>query len=354
MKHVFLFFTFLVIALSGIAQPNFGVNKKDAEPCYKRSESKSKTRYTEWECGKIAGIVNCNEKLEMSPNGKQVVTSSAKMPFTGTCETCHNNGILERRVQFVNGYANGIDTTFYASGCIKVIRSHLQGVENGTWTYFNDSTQIPAWERHYVMGEMQGVQLNFNSKGDTVKSENYVAGVLNGVKKTFNSKGKLMTKSTYVKGVLEGPFLTYNSDGKIIEELTFKQGKKNGVLSYYYDDGTLLRTENWNMGVRNGEFKTLYYDQSIQSIEVYKNGQKDGRFEDRFYDKKLKRWAIYKKDVLIEEHVFDEQGKEIKTFGGAPSSGKEDDAMPTSKKEKKKEPKAKKEKKPKKEKKAKK
>ncbi len=87
---------------------------------------------------------------------------------------------------------------------------------------------------------------------------------------------------------------------------------------------------------------------------MYKNGQKDGRFEDRFYDKKLKRWAIYKKDVLIEEHVFDEQGKEIKTFGGAPSSGKEDDAMPTSKKEKKKEPKAKKEKKPKKEKKAKK
>ncbi|HRP52798.1 MAG TPA: toxin-antitoxin system YwqK family antitoxin [Fluviicola sp.] len=330
------------------AQPNFGVNRKDSVPCYKKVEMRSKSRYTEWECGKIAGVVNCNEKLEMSPNGKQVVTSSAKMPFTGICETCHMNGILERRVQFVNGYSNGIDTTFYKTSCMQVIRSHIQGVENGRWTYFYDSTQQVAWIRNYVMGQLEGQQLTFSKKGDTVKLENYVQGILSGTKKTYDENGKIESQSTYVKGVLEGPFLIFDKNGKIIEETNFKQGKKNGVFSFYYDDGTLLRTENWNMGQKNGEFKTLFYNQTIQSIESYKKDMKDGRFETRFANGKIRIWSIYKNNVLVEEHEFDELGKEIRTIGGKPQSGAEDDAMPTTKGKKEKKKKEKKAKKPKK------
>src|SRR5690606_31961867 len=97
-----ILFLFCLIHTVVFAQPNFGVVKRDSVPCYKKAELRAKNRYAEWECGKIAGIVNCNEKLEMSADGKQVVTSNAKMPFSGICETCHMNGILERRVEFVN------------------------------------------------------------------------------------------------------------------------------------------------------------------------------------------------------------------------------------------------------------
>jgi hypothetical protein len=38
----------------------------------------------------------------------------------------------------------------------------------------------------------------------------------------------------------------------------------------------------------------------------------------------------------VEEHVYDKDGREIKTFGGTANSGNEDDAMPTKKKQKKK------------------
>lgn len=320
---------FCLFSLAVYAQPKFGVVRKDSVPCYQRAADRAKQRYSEWECGKIAGVVDCNEKLEMSPDGKRVVTSSQKMPFSGVCETCHMNGILERRVTFVDGFSNGIDTTYYKSGCIMVIRSHIQGVESGRWTYFNDSTQIPAWEKNYNMGQFEGPQITYNAKGDTVKLENYVQGVLNGPKITYDSKGVRSKQVNYVKGLLDGPFLVYNRAGKIIEELSFKQGKKNGVFRYYYDDGVLLRTENWLMDVRNGEFKTLYYDQKLQSVEVYKKGLKEGWFEERFPDEKVKSRALYKKDILVEEHVFDEQGREIRTFGGTASSGKEDDAMPT-------------------------
>lgn len=434
-----------MFSLAVYAQPNFGVTKKEEVPCYQKAADRAKQRYTEWECGKIAGIVDCNQKLEMGQDGKRVVTSSQKMPFSGICETCHMNGILERRVTFVDGYANGVDTTYYKSGCIMVIRNHIQGVESGRWTYFNDSTQIPAWEKTYQMGQLEGPQLTYNTKGDTLKLEHYTEGVLNGAKITYDSKGVRNKKANYVKGVLEGPFLLYNRKGQIIEELNYKAGKKHGIQYYYYDDGTLLRTENWDMDARNGEFKTVFYDQSLQSIENYKKvtpkpmqyvsadlyacptkeiaeslGQmlyekktkaqaldslnknstitvssirgegvddnpilkgnnlakgvnrpiksgklyyivvvnelvtltktevREGAFEERFYDGKIKSRAIYKKDVLIEEHVFDEQGREIRTFGGTAQSAKEDDAMPTTSKEKekkKKEPKPKKEKK---------
>ncbi|MNY27594.1 hypothetical protein D3C86_1615060 [compost metagenome] len=101
------------------------------------------------------------------------------------------------------------------------------------------------------------------------------------------------------------------------------------------------------MDVRNGEFKTLYYNQKLQSVEIYKKGLKEGWFEERFPDERVKSRALYKKDVLVEEHVFDEQGREIRTFGGTASSGKEDDAMPKSPAEKKKKEKKKKEPKPK-------
>lgn len=339
----FLTALFCVMSLAAFAQPKFGIEKKDS--CYKRGEAKSKQRFAEWECGKIAGVVDCNEKLELDPGSNTVITTGNKQPFSGMCETCHMNGILERRVTFVNGKTNGIDTTNYKSGCPMVIRSHIQGVENGKWTYFNDSTGIPAWEKNYSMGQLHGSQVTFSRKGDTLRWENYNNGVLQGPKVTYNVKGIRTKQVTYVNGLLEGPFLVYNGEGKIIEETSYKEGRKNGVFRYYYDDGVLLRTENWLNGQKNGEFKMLYYDQSLQSMEIYKKDLKEGWFEERFPNGKSRRRAFYKKDVLIEEHVFDEQGTEIKTFGGQASNGKEDDEMPAKGDKKKKEKKPKKEKK---------
>ena len=78
---------FCVMSLAAFAQPKFGIEKKDS--CYKRGEAKSKQRFAEWECGKIAGVVDCNEKLELDPGSNTVITSGNKQPFSGMCETCH-------------------------------------------------------------------------------------------------------------------------------------------------------------------------------------------------------------------------------------------------------------------------
>jgi antitoxin component YwqK of YwqJK toxin-antitoxin module len=272
MKQILILFSVL-LTVTGFSQPNFGVEKKDS--CYKKAQARAKNRFAEWECGKLAGVVDCNEKLELDPNSGIVITTGNHQPFSGTCETCHMNGLHERTVRFVNGKTEGIDTTTYIDGCIKVIRSHVQGAEHGRWVYYFDSTEIESWVKNYNMGQLHGYQYDFAINGDTIKVEHYVNGLLTGEKRTFKynpaTKHTYMDKKTsYKNGLLDGPFLIYNKDSVIIEETYYKEGKKNGVFKYYYDDGVLLRTENWDMGSRNGEFKTLYYDQTLQSIENYK------------------------------------------------------------------------------------
>lgn len=434
------------------AQDDMMIKKKK---CYEKDSTRNK-RFVDWQCGKIAGVIDCNEKLEYDEGSKVLFSASSGKPFTGRCETCHQNGVLEHRITFVEGKENGPDTTYYPSGCIMVVRNHVIGKENGLWTYYNDSTQSIAWEMNYLNGEKHGPQVFISPKGDTTLYENYKNGVLNGIKKTYYKKTKaeiaanpekslLEKEVNYVNGLFQGAFTVYNREGKKLQTVNYKAGKKDGISTYYYDDGVLLRTENWSLDAKNGEFKTFYYQQTLQSLENYKknsknvkeqkmdaevyecknqetansvfqmlqegmtskqitdklnrglevsvrlivnqfdaaqtpylidrniqkgvnkpyqhegkdyvvklNGMttvipvelKDGWFEERFPDQKLKRRALYKNNVLIEDHVYNEQGKETYTFGASSSKGAEDDAMPATKDEKKKkEPKAKKEKK---------
>lgn len=415
---------------SGIfAQDDLNIKKKN---CYDRSTAQKGKRFVDWECGKIAGVIDCNEKLEYDEGSNTLFSKSSGSPFTGKCETCHSNGILEHRINFVNGKEDGYDTTYYESGCMMVIRNNIAGKETGLWTFYYDSTGRVAWEMNYLNGQKHGKQVFLNAKGDTTLLENYVNGVLHGVKKTYYAKSKLEKMVTYANGVFNGPFITYNKEGKMLQHLNYKEGKKDGPCTYYYDDGVLLRTENWSMDARNGEFKTLYYEQNLQTIENYKRnkqnkkfetfegevyecineqtalevrkmierdsmpakkiettvnnktnlviytgkldvaqtpflyGQKlstglnktypfngkfyivkvkkiteyvpvdyrEGWFEEKFPDQKPKRRALYKAGVLMEEHVYNEQGKEIKTYGGTSSKGAEDDQVPVDKKKK--------------------
>ena len=127
------------------------IKKKDS--CYLRYDAngeviKNHQRYSEWECGKLAGVVDCNQRLEYDEgsnivylkNDDMVNAAGGNKPFTGLCETCHMNGAIERRVNFVNGKEDGIDTTYYKTGCPQVVRSHIQGVESGQWLLLRQYT----------------------------------------------------------------------------------------------------------------------------------------------------------------------------------------------------------------------
>jgi antitoxin component YwqK of YwqJK toxin-antitoxin module len=318
-----LFFQFLMAQIKPVEKKN----------CYDRTALKQGQRFVDWQCGKTSGVVDCNEKLELDPDSGSILSKGTGIPFSGTCETCHMNGIIERKVTFVGGKENGIDTTYYLSGCPMVVRSHIQGVENGTWTYYHDSTNLLAWEMNYFAGQKHGKHIYFSKKGDTTMWENYNKDVLEGKRITYYSKSRRNQEVNYKKGLIDGPFLIYNREGVIIEKINYKAGIKEGEATFFYDDGKLLRTENYLKGIKHGEFKSFYYQGFIQSLETYNKGIKEGKFEEYFYDQKPKRKSVYEKGILVEEHIYDEQGVEVSSFGGK-TNKTEDDKLPEKKKKK--------------------
>jgi antitoxin component YwqK of YwqJK toxin-antitoxin module len=323
---------------------------KDGQPQKVRIKTKAEMRYLEWECGQRRGWVDCNSDLEYRQETNTVykrVTdrsnfAGTNQPFTGDCESCYQNGRVERRVHFVNGKEEGLDTTFYESGCPQVIRELVQGIEHGTWYYMYDSTELLAWEMNYYMGEKHGKHIFFKLQEDdrrrldTTKWENYDMGLLDGYRRTYHDNGVLKSEVKYDHGVYNGPFRLFNNERVIIQELNYKDGEKDEENLYYFDDGTLLRTESWDEGTKHGEFKTFYYDQTIQKTENYKKGRKQGWFEEFYPDGTAKNRKLYDKDELIEEHRYDEHGRETYSFGTPDSDQSEDDEMPKKGKRKKK------------------
>jgi len=345
MKHFIVLFFLVFTAQFSFAQIDDLLEK---DSCYfvkdAQGERVQSRRYAEWQCGKLAGVIDCNDRLDYDQESDIVYLNNKDManaddsgkPFTGTCETCHMNGVLARRITFVNGKTNGIDTTYYESGCPQVIRNYIQGVESGQWLFMYDSTEYLAWEMNYYLGEKHGKQIYFKKNGDTTKWENYSNGILDGVKRTYYEGSKIKREVTYKMGVFDGPFKIYNREGVIIEEINYKEGKKDKECKYFYDDGKPLKIEHWKMGVENGEFKVFFYQGHVQSVENYEKGRLEGWAIIYYPDSKIKSKALFEKGVLIEEHRYDEHGRETYTFGVENTDGAEDDEMPSTKKKKKK------------------
>lgn len=300
-----LLFLFLIILNSLFSQ-------LEKIKCYENGSKQRK--YNDWECGKTPGIVDCNDKIDFEESSKTFLSKSGGKPYTGMCETCFENGIRERKITFINGKEHGMDTTKYFSGCPMVIRNHINGFENGTWTYFFDSTTIKAWEMNFLLGQKHGKHVYFNRLGDTTLFENYKNDQLHGIKRSFYKGGKIHKHVQYNKGIIDGAFFSFNKEGKLLEKLNYKMGKKDGEFTYFYDDGILLKTENWSNDIKNGTFTTYFYQGFVQTLENYKKGVKDGWFEEYYPNKRMKLRSLYKKGKLIEEHEFNEKGKEIRTF----------------------------------------
>ncbi len=333
-KYILLLLQFFVgvFLYPVIAQ---GIGVKTAAPCNQKSiDRKKNARYAEWECGKLAGAVDCNEKLDYEESNNMFTSGIDNLPFTGVCETCHNNGLIEHRIKFVNGKEDGRDTTFYESGCTQVLREHVEGLRQGQWIYYFDTVGSPIeWEMNYFMGNKHGRQIFFTQKGDTILLENYIHGKLDGVKKTYYSKSRIEKIVYYTQGIMNGSFKSYSYKGKLLQESNYVMGRKDGEFKYYYDDGVLLKIEHWKLDVKDGEFKVFFYEGNLQTLENFKKGKKEGWFEEYYPTQKVKSRILYKKEIIIEEHRFDEKGREVYTFvleKGRKKKKAEDDAAPGS------------------------
>lgn len=329
MKSIFL--ALLIGIFPCVAFGQSSTDFAEKKPCYERA--KSTKRGVDWQCGRTPGVVDCNEKLTYDPDRKLILSGNNGAAFSGTCETCHMNGLLERKISFVNGKENGIDTTYYSSGCPQIVRNHIQGAESGKWSFFYDSTMHVAWEMNYMLGLKDGKQLYLTKNGDTTRLEFYKAGKLHGEKRSYYPENRLEKRIEYKEGLMDGSFKSFSKEGVLLQELGFKKGKKHGELKYYFEDGTLVSLEHWNMDIKDGEFVSYFEGGILRLKESFRKGIPEGWSEEHWADGKFKRKARYEKGVVVEEYRYDEFGVENYRFGvEEQSSGDEDDQVPTDQK----------------------
>lgn len=341
-KQFFIAFV-LLLAFSIVSQAQeFEVLNQSR--CYEKYEQRAAANFVENDCDNLIGVVDCNEKLDYDAELNRVFSKNTGKVFTGKCQTCFYTGMRERVINFIDGQEHGRDTTYYETGCIKVIREHNLGKESGTWTYYFDSTAQIAWKMSFYKGEKHGEHIYFNKNGDTLSQEFFKNGLLHGPRKVFYPKSQLKEEVIYKEGIMDGSSISYFQNGQISKHLRYKAGMKQGKQEYFYSNGQLMREEIYDKNQKNGQFKAYFIGGEIQIEENWFAGQKHGYYRTYYPNGRLQQEVLYDRDKIVLSRKYDEYG--ALTEGVEPSDS-EDDLVPNLSGKKKKSKKNKKAKPPK-------
>ncbi len=293
--------------------------------CYEKYDQRAASGFVINDCDQLKGVVDCNDKLDYNAEMDRVFSRNTGDAFTGKCQTCYYSGIRERLINFVNGKEHGVDTTYYETGCIKVVRNHNQGKETGVWTFFHDSTALEAWRMGFINGEKHGEHIYFSKKGDTLSQEFFKNGKLNGPRKVYFPKSELKEIANYNEGLLEGDNISYFQGGQVSKHLRFKLGQKQGKQEYFYANGQVMRVELYDKNLKNGEFNAYFIDGKIQALENWIRGMRHGYFRQYYTNGRLQSEILYDQDKVIVSRKYDEYGTLVE--GVDPVNG-EDDLIP--------------------------
>jgi len=237
-------------------------------------------------------------------------------PYNGTWSSCHQNGYLEESLTIVNGYRDGIDTSYFSNGCRQSILAFAMGKLNGKSTVFYESGRKER-EINHVNNLLQGTYILFddNERNDTIELHTYKNNLMDGVQKYYYLDSKLGKMVYYKAGLQDGPHITYTDSGKVEMRLNYKQGKKDGKWTYYYESGKEAHIENWSNGLKNGEFKTVDEKGMLLQQAFYQNNLPTGKHLEYYPDGKLKYQAIYSnKSEKLEEFSIDQFGVKTELF----------------------------------------
>lgn len=80
-------------------------------------------------------------------------------------------------------------------------------------------------------------------------------GYLNGMAVNFDTKGRKTTEKSYVSGILEGISKTYYPTGIVESETEYTHGKKNGIVKFYDERGGLTVQAIYQNNRLNGKMQ---------------------------------------------------------------------------------------------------
>jgi antitoxin component YwqK of YwqJK toxin-antitoxin module len=290
MKHVTVIFLLLAIN---------SVMSQEKSPCG-NNRKKSSPRM----------CLNCYDQVAFDEEiNTYVLTKDGFTPFNGTCQTWNRAGYVLEELTCVNGKRDGVDTSYYGSGCVQSTQGYILGIKNGKHQVYFDSTNQLRKEENYLRGKLHGLVHEYNRSGDTLLYLNYANDIPHGTQRTYYPNGKCFKIISYKNGLLDGPHLTYSEAGKIELKLNYKDGKKDGVFIFYHDNEVKAGEETWSLDQKNGSFITYNEEGKILKEGYYKKNLPVG--DHKTFDSKGKiiHQTIYdKKGIKQYEMEIDEYG----------------------------------------------
>ncbi len=282
-------------------------------------------------CGSDPSIANCDEALEFDESNNKVFHAKTGKPFTGKCESCHENGQRRHLAVFVDGKESGTSYSYHPDGAIHTKRSFTNGVENGVWEFYDPAKRnaegdivVPVslrWQFTYVDGKKNGNCIWYFPGGgtmpnDTSKMISYKMGKPDGPTIKYYEPKKIKSIIHFSEGRYDGPYKTYYKNGQISIDKNYKNMELDGPIKHYYEDGQISMEGEYKMGVKDGKWVHYFKNGVEKSVAYYNNGVKDGQFVEHYEeDGKVKSERLYENNYLMSEFLWDEFGNPIDEEG---------------------------------------
>lgn len=268
-------------------------------------------------CGTDRNKVDCNEVLEFDESTQKVYHSKTGKPFTGTCESCYDNGKQENIASFKDGKEDGRSTSFYEDGNKQSERGFVYGVEEGEWKYWfseKDGGKL-AWINIYSQGKKNGQWIWYYKDGTERKIENYKMDNLDGLATKYWSPGKVKSEIMFKDGNYNGTYKTFHRNGQLSIETNYSKGKEDGLFKHYYESAQISKEGEWKNGIKTGKWTSFYKSGTDRTIENFVNGKLEGKRYEYFEEGKIKKDETYKNGVLYEQTLFDAYGNMVNEDG---------------------------------------
>ncbi len=112
----------------------------------------------------------------------------------GVWREFHANNNLKNEVVYKNGKKQGIEISWYVSGCVKQETFFNKGIIDGPITYYNKQCKKELIE-NYRNGVKEGIEISYYNNGHIRAEGTYKKGNLDGVYKVYTKGGKFSFES---------------------------------------------------------------------------------------------------------------------------------------------------------------
>ena len=190
----------------------------------------------------------------------------SELPYSGPVFSLHNNGEIESKGNFINGWFEGLWKFWYDNGQLRAIGEFEKTIEKRTY-----DNGIP---KNGKTGFWVGYHKNGNKKTEGI----YKDGLANGVFITWYENGQKEIEGFAINGLQNGHAKSWHKNGEKRDETIFKKGKPNGKYYRWYDNGNIHVQSRFKNGIQNS-ITTVWYRNGKKSDQfTMKMGRKYGKY----------------------------------------------------------------------------